>query len=64
MPGIGSNKEFTNEDIAQTLNFIRNAWTNKANKDDKIIPEDIGAIREKFNDRQKPFTMDELATLK
>jgi len=64
MPGIGSNKEFANEDIAQTLNFIRNAWTNKTNKDDKIIPEDIGAIREKFNDRQKPFTMDELSTLK
>jgi len=64
MPGIGSNKEFSNEDIAQTLNFIRNAWTNKVNKTDKIIPEDIGAIREKFNDRQKPFTMEELRTLK
>jgi len=64
MPGIGSNKEFSNEDIAQTLNFIRNAWTNKVNKADKIIPEDIGAIREKFNDRQKPFTMEELGTLK
>ncbi|MBS1603150.1 MAG: c-type cytochrome [Bacteroidetes bacterium] len=60
MPGIGSNKEFSNEDIAQTLNFIRNAWTNKVKKTDKIIPEDIGAIREKFNDRQKPFTMEEL----
>jgi len=64
MPGIGSNKEFSNDDIAQTLNFIRNAWTNKVSKTDKIIPEDIGAIREKFNDRQKTFTMEELGALK
>jgi mono/diheme cytochrome c family protein len=57
MPGIGANKEFTDEDIAQTLNFIRNSWNNKAGK---ITAPDIGTVRKKFNSRPKPFTMEEL----
>jgi mono/diheme cytochrome c family protein/glucose/arabinose dehydrogenase len=57
MPGIGANKEYTDEDIAQVLSFIRNAWNNKAGK---IDATDIGNIRKKFKDRQKPFTMEEL----
>jgi mono/diheme cytochrome c family protein len=57
MPGIGANKEFTDEDIAQTLSFIRNSWNNKAGK---ITAADIGTVRKKFNGRPKPFTMEEL----
>jgi len=57
MPGIGANKEFTNEDIAQTLNFIRNSWNNKAGK---INAADIDNIRKKYSNRPKPFSMEEL----
>jgi len=61
MPGIGANKEFSDEDIAQVLSFIRNAWNNKAAK---INAADIGNIRRLYKDRQKTFTMDELNTIK
>jgi mono/diheme cytochrome c family protein len=61
MPGIGGNKEFTDDDIAEILNFIRNSWNNKG---EKIIPEDIGGIRSKYKDRQKTFTMEELDQIK
>jgi mono/diheme cytochrome c family protein len=57
MPGIGQNKDFTDEDIAQVLSYIRNSWSNKAGK---ITTNDIGNIRNKYKDRDKPFTMDEL----
>ena len=57
MPGIGANKEFTDEDIAQVLSYVRNAWNNKA---EKITAADVNAIRAKYQDRQKTFTMDEL----
>ena len=61
MPGIGSNKEFTDDDIAQTLSFIRNAWNNKA---EKINAADITNVRKQYKDRQKTFTMDELNGIK
>jgi mono/diheme cytochrome c family protein len=61
MPGIGANKEYTDEDIAQILSFIRNSWNNKA---EKINPVDISNIRKRFRDRQKTFTMEELELLK
>lgn len=57
MPGIGANKEFTDKDIAQVLSYVRNAWNNKA---EKITAADVSAIREKYKDRQKTFTMEEL----
>ncbi|WP_018614605.1 DUF7133 domain-containing protein [Segetibacter koreensis] len=61
MPGIGQNKEFSEDDIAQVLSFIRNAWSNKA---EKISAGDITNTRSKFKDRQKSFTMEELNKLK
>ncbi|HTI06965.1 MAG TPA: c-type cytochrome [Puia sp.] len=61
MPGIGANTAFTDEDIAQTLSFIRNAWNNKAQP---INAAEIGSIRKKLKDRQKPFTTEELDQLK
>lgn len=60
MPGIGANKEFTEEDIAEVLNFIRNVWNNKA---PAINPVDISNTRIRFKDRQKPFTTEELDQL-
>ena len=61
MPGIGANKEFTDDDIADVLNFVRNSWNNKG---EKIIPEDIGGVRSKYKNREKAFTMEELEQLK
>jgi mono/diheme cytochrome c family protein len=61
MPGIGQNKDYSDEDISQILNYVRNSWSNKA---EKISGEDIRKIRAKFKDRQKPFTMTELNGLK
>ncbi len=57
MPGIASNNEFSDDDIAQLLNYIRNSWSNKGNL---LQPNDVTDIRNKFKGRQKPFTMEEL----
>lgn len=57
MPGIGNNHELTDEDIAQLLSFIRNAWSNKA---DAVKPTDVEKVRRKYEGRQKAFTMEEL----
>jgi hypothetical protein len=61
MPGIGSNKEISDDDVAQVLNFIRNSWSNKA---PKIAIKDVTSIRNKFKGRQKSFTVEELNRLK
>ncbi|MDB5249951.1 MAG: dehydrogenase [Segetibacter sp.] len=60
MPPIGHNKEFTDEDIAQVLNYIRNAWSNKA---EKVSAGDITNTRNKFKNREKTFTAEELDKL-
>jgi mono/diheme cytochrome c family protein len=60
MPGIGNNKDYKDEDIAQVLSFIRRAWSNKA---DRIKAEEVAAIRQKFAGRQKVFTAEELSKL-
>jgi mono/diheme cytochrome c family protein len=57
MPGIGSNGSLSDEDIAQVLSFIRNAWNNKA---PKINAVDIANTRKKFSTREKAFTTPEL----
>lgn len=61
MPGIGQNKEFADDDIAQVLSFIRSSWANKA---EKITAADVTNTRNKFKDRQKPFTWEELSKIK
>ena len=60
MPGIASNKEFSDEDVAQVLSYIRKSWSNKA---EKVNMNDVTDIRNKFKERQKPFTMEELNKL-
>jgi mono/diheme cytochrome c family protein/glucose/arabinose dehydrogenase len=61
MPGIAANDEFSDSDIAQLLNYIRNSWNNKG---DRIAPKDVTDIRNRFKGRQKPFTMGELNQMK
>jgi mono/diheme cytochrome c family protein len=57
MPGIAANSNFSDEEITQVLNYIRNAWTNKA---DKITKEELAGIRLKYKGRQQAFTEEEL----
>ena len=57
MPGIGSNKDYTDEDITQLMNLIRNSWNNKAGK---IVSDDVKKVRNKFAGRQNAFTIEEL----
>lgn len=57
MPGIAANTQFSDQDIAELLNYIRNSWNNKG---EKVDIKDVTSIRNKFKGRQKPFTMVEL----
>ncbi|WP_411273498.1 c-type cytochrome [Daejeonella sp.] len=61
MPGIASNTDFSDNDIAQLLNYIRNSWSNRG---EIIVPKDVIEIRNKFKGRQIPFTMEELNLMK
>lgn len=60
MPGIGQNPEFSNDDIAQVISFIRSAWSNNASS---ISDEDVKKIRNQFKNRENAFTMKEINTL-
>ncbi|MFD2863557.1 DUF7133 domain-containing protein [Mucilaginibacter antarcticus] len=57
MPGFADNKDFTDDDLAQVLNFVRRSWQNKG---DKVNAPDVKALRAKLASRQKTFTMEEL----
>lgn len=57
MPGIGANDQLSDDDIAQITSFIRNAWNNKA---PAVKAEDVRKVREKYRNRQQPFTTEEL----
>ncbi len=59
MPGFADNKDFTDDDLAQVMNFVRRSWQNKG---DKINAADVKNLRAKLASRQKVFTMDELST--
>lgn len=58
MPGIGYNKDLSNEDVAELLSFIRQSWRNNASK---ISAEEVNQVRQKLKNRQKAFTPEELA---
>jgi len=53
MPGIASNVNFSDEDVAQVLSYIRNSWTNSA---EKVSKEDVATIRLKYKGKQQSFT--------
>ena len=57
MPGMVNNDELNEEDIAQVLSFIRKNWSNKA---DAVSAGEVIKVKQKFNGRQKPFTIEEL----
>jgi mono/diheme cytochrome c family protein/glucose/arabinose dehydrogenase len=57
MPGIASNSDFSDGDIAQLLNYIRNSWANKAIT---VQPNEVTDTRNRFKGRKTPFTMEEL----
>jgi mono/diheme cytochrome c family protein/glucose/arabinose dehydrogenase len=61
MPGIGNNKEISDEDIAEVMSFIRNAWNNRASE---ASTTDIEKVRRKYGTRRKAFTMEELKKMK
>jgi len=61
MPGVFENKEFSDADLAQLLNLIRNSWNNKG---EKITEEDIKNTRNKHKGRMNPFNAEELQNLK
>jgi mono/diheme cytochrome c family protein/glucose/arabinose dehydrogenase len=57
MPGIGSNDEFSDKDIAEVLSYIRGGWSNHAGK---VTEKDVQDVRKQYKGRQKSFTMGEL----
>ncbi len=61
MPGIAHNPAIGDTELADLLSYIRNAWGN--NVGDKVLPEDLGAIRSRFGDRAEPFVQSELQEL-
>jgi mono/diheme cytochrome c family protein len=61
MPGIGYNKDISDEDIAQLLSYIRNSWNNKA---PKVDVADIDKARKLHPNRGKAFTAKELGASK
>jgi mono/diheme cytochrome c family protein len=59
MPGFADNKDFTDDDLAQVMNFVRRSWQNKG---DKVSAADVKTNRAKLAARQKSFTIEELVT--
>lgn len=57
MPASGYDRSLSDEDLAQVLSFIRKSWRNEA---DKVSPQQVAAMRQKFQGRQKAFTQKEL----
>jgi len=57
MPGFADNKDFSDDDLAQVMNFVRRSWQNKGSK---VNASDVKALRAKLASREKVFTMEEL----
>ncbi|MBS1748552.1 MAG: c-type cytochrome [Bacteroidetes bacterium] len=58
MPAFINNPGMVESDMALLLSYIRNNWNNKA---DDVKPEDIKQVKEKWGNRTKPFTAEELS---
>ena len=61
MPGIAHNPAIGDDELADLLSYIRNAFGN--NVGDEVLPEDLGKIRARFGDRAEPFVQSELHEL-
>nr|WP_227006276.1 c-type cytochrome [Rufibacter latericius] len=57
MPGIGYSQNLPEEDVAELLSYIRKSWKNKAST---VHPEEVKKVKQKFKNRQKAFTAEEL----
>lgn len=57
MPGIGSSKEFSDEDIANLLSYIRDYGRNRASL---VTSNEVADVREKLKGRDNAFTVAEL----
>ncbi|HRP56566.1 c-type cytochrome [Agriterribacter sp.] len=57
MPGLAHNKDITDEAIAQVLSYIRKNWNNNASG---ITRDEVIKVRQYWNERQQPFTAEEL----
>ncbi len=58
MPAFINNPEMVESDLALLLSYIRNNWNNRA---DDVKLEDIKQVKEKWGNRTKPFTAEELS---
>ena len=61
MPAMANNDQLNDEDIAQIVSYIRNAWNNRG---DNVTADQVKAIRHRYQDREQSFTMQELEALK
>jgi mono/diheme cytochrome c family protein/glucose/arabinose dehydrogenase len=61
MPGLGNSKEISDQDIAEVMSFIRNAWNNRASE---ASTKDIDKVRRKYGNQRKAFTMEEVKKFK
>ena len=57
MPAIAHSEEIKDEDIAQLLSFLRVSWQNNSNK---VDVKEVRAVRERYKNRDKAFTQQEL----
>ena len=51
---------YTDEQLADVLSYIRNAWGNKASI---VTPEQVKKVRTELGGRTQPYTADELLKL-
>lgn len=58
MAGMGA--QYSHDDLAAVLSYIRNSWGNKASI---VTPEEVGAVRKDLGNRSQPYTADELKSL-
>lgn len=60
MPGFAQNDSLSDEEIAQILSYIRNAWGNHA---ESISSKQAQHVREKYKHKKQPFTGEALEKL-
>lgn len=57
MPGMNTNDQLGDKEISRIVSYIRNAWNNKAST---VNEDEVKTVREKYHNREEPFTMKEL----
>src|SRR5699024_8463251 len=57
MPGIVNNPDLVAGDLALTLSYIRNNWSNQASE---VSREEVLKVMKMLEGRDKPFTQQEL----